>query len=52
MFNILNFEIVKRLEVRIKVVSGFDQVPAMMINDKMYGNLTPPGIAEILKSYA
>jgi NADH dehydrogenase/NADH:ubiquinone oxidoreductase subunit G len=35
-----------------KVVSGFDQAPAMMINDKIYGNLTPPVIAEILKSYA
>jgi len=32
-------------------IGACDQAPAMMINDKLYGNLTPPGIAEILKSY-
>jgi NADH:ubiquinone oxidoreductase subunit E len=32
-------------------IGACDQAPAMMINDKVYGNLTPAGIAEILKSY-
>jgi NADH:ubiquinone oxidoreductase subunit E len=32
-------------------IGACDQAPAMMINDRLYGNLTPAGIAEILKSY-
>ena len=32
-------------------IGACDQAPAMMINDKLYGNLTPEKIAEILKSY-
>jgi len=32
-------------------IGACDQAPAMMINDRLYGNLTPARIAEILKSY-
>jgi len=32
-------------------IGACDQAPAMLINDKLYGNLTPEGIAGILKSY-
>jgi NADH:ubiquinone oxidoreductase subunit E len=32
-------------------IGACDQAPAMLVNDKLYGNLTPAGIAEILKSY-
>ena len=35
----------------VSCIGACDQAPAMMINDKVYGNLTPPGIAEILKSF-
>lgn len=35
----------------VSCIGACDQAPAMMINDKVYGNLTPPGITEILKSY-
>jgi NADH:ubiquinone oxidoreductase subunit E len=35
----------------VSCIGACDQAPAMMINDKLYGNLTPAGIAEILKSY-
>ena len=35
----------------VSCIGACDQAPAMMINDKVYGNLTPSGIAEILKSY-
>lgn len=31
-------------------IGACDQAPAMMINDTLYGNLTPARIAEILKS--
>jgi len=32
-------------------IGACDQAPAMLINDKLYGNLTSEGIAGILKSY-
>lgn len=32
-------------------IGACDQAPAMLINDKLYGNLTAEGIAGILKSY-
>ena len=32
-------------------IGACDQAPAMMINDKLYGDLTAEGIAGILKSY-
>lgn len=32
-------------------IGACDQAPAMMINDRLFGNLTPARIAEILKSY-
>jgi len=32
-------------------IGACDQAPAMLINDTLYGNLTPARIAEILKSY-
>jgi len=35
----------------VSCIGACDQAPAMMINDKVYGNLTPAGIADILKSY-
>jgi NADH:ubiquinone oxidoreductase subunit E len=35
----------------VSCIGACDQAPAMMVNDKVYGNLTPAGIAEILKSY-
>ena len=35
----------------VSCIGACDQAPAMMVNDKLYGNLTPAGIAEILKSY-
>ena len=38
------------LEV-VGCIGACDQAPAMLINDKLYGNLTPEGIAGILKSY-
>jgi NADH:ubiquinone oxidoreductase subunit E len=36
----------------VSCIGACDQAPAMMVNDKLYGNLTPAVIAEILKSYA
>jgi NADH:ubiquinone oxidoreductase subunit E len=35
----------------VSCIGACDQAPAMLINDKLYGNLKPQGIAEILKSY-
>jgi len=35
----------------VSCIGACDQAPAMLINDKLYGNLKPEGIAEILKSY-
>jgi NADH:ubiquinone oxidoreductase subunit E len=35
----------------VNCIGACDQAPAMLINDKLYGNLKPEGIAEILKSY-
>jgi len=32
-------------------IGACDQAPAMMINDELYGNLTPDRVVEILKSY-
>jgi NADH:ubiquinone oxidoreductase subunit E len=32
-------------------IGACDQAPAMMVNDTLYGNLNPAGIAEILKSF-
>jgi len=32
-------------------IGACDQAPAMLINDRLYGNLTAEGIAGILKSY-
>ena len=34
----------------VNCIGACDEAPAMMINDKMYGGLTPAKIAEILKS--
>jgi NADH:ubiquinone oxidoreductase subunit E len=36
---------------QVGCIGACDQAPAMMINDRLYGNLTPAKIAEILKSY-
>jgi NADH-quinone oxidoreductase subunit E len=38
------------LEV-VGCIGACDQAPAMMINDTLYGKLTPARIAEILESY-
>ncbi len=35
----------------VNCIGACDQAPAMMINDTLYGDLTPARIAEILKSY-
>jgi NADH-quinone oxidoreductase subunit E len=35
----------------VNCIGACDQAPAMMINDTLYGNLTPAKIAEILSSY-
>ncbi len=35
----------------VSCIGACDQAPAMLINDKLYGNLTPERIAEILGSY-
>ena len=35
----------------VNCIGACDQAPAIMINDKLYGNLTPDRIAEVLKSY-
>jgi NADH:ubiquinone oxidoreductase subunit E len=35
----------------VSCIGACDQAPAMLINAKLYGNLRPAGIAEILKSY-
>ncbi len=35
----------------VSCIGACEQAPAMMINDEMYGNLTPTRISEILKSY-
>jgi NADH-quinone oxidoreductase subunit E len=32
-------------------IGACDQAPAMLINDKLYGNLTPERITEILSTY-
>jgi NADH:ubiquinone oxidoreductase subunit E len=32
-------------------IGACDQAPAMLIDDKVYGNLTPGKIGDILKSY-
>jgi len=36
---------------QVSCIGACDQAPAMMINDRLFGNLTPARIAEILKSY-
>ena len=36
---------------QVGCIGACDQAPAMMINDTLYGNLTPARIAEILKSF-
>jgi NADH:ubiquinone oxidoreductase subunit E len=36
---------------QVGCIGACDQAPAMMINDRLYGNLTPERIAEILKSF-
>jgi NADH:ubiquinone oxidoreductase subunit E len=36
---------------QVGCIGACDQAPAMMINDRLYGNLTSARIAEILKSY-
>jgi len=35
----------------INCIGACDQAPAIMINDQLFGNLTPDRITEILKSY-
>ena len=35
----------------VNCIGACDQAPAMMVNDTLYGNLTPARVAEILKSY-
>ena len=35
----------------VNCIGACDQAPAMMINDELYGNLTPAKIAEILGSF-
>ena len=35
----------------VNCIGACDQAPAMMINDRLHGNLNPDRIAEILKSY-
>jgi NADH:ubiquinone oxidoreductase subunit E len=35
----------------VSCIGACDQAPAMMINDKLYGDLTAEKIAGILKSY-
>ena len=35
----------------VSCIGACDQAPAMLVNDRLYGNLKPEGIAEILKSY-
>ncbi len=35
----------------VNCIGACDQAPAMLINAKLYGNLTPQRIVEILKSY-
>jgi NADH:ubiquinone oxidoreductase subunit E len=35
----------------VNCIGACDQAPAIMINDKMYGGLTPEKIAEILRSF-
>ncbi|MFA5066387.1 MAG: NAD(P)H-dependent oxidoreductase subunit E [Dehalococcoidia bacterium] len=36
---------------QVSCIGACDQAPAMMINDTLYGNLTPARIADILKSF-
>jgi NADH:ubiquinone oxidoreductase subunit E len=36
---------------QVGCIGACDQAPAMMINDTLYGNLTPAKIVEILKSF-
>lgn len=36
----------------VNCIGACDQAPAVMINDQLYGNLTPDRVAEILKSYS
>jgi NADH:ubiquinone oxidoreductase subunit E len=36
---------------QVSCIGACDQAPAMIINDRLFGNLTPARIAEILKSY-
>ncbi len=36
---------------QVGCIGACDQAPAMLINDTLYGNLTPARIAEILKSF-
>jgi NADH:ubiquinone oxidoreductase subunit E len=38
------------LEV-VNCIGACDEAPAMLVNDRLHGNLTPDGIVEILKSY-
>jgi NADH:ubiquinone oxidoreductase subunit E len=35
----------------VNCIGACDQAPAVTINDRLYGNLTPDRVAEILKSY-
>ncbi|MCX6006048.1 MAG: NAD(P)H-dependent oxidoreductase subunit E [Chloroflexi bacterium] len=35
----------------VNCIGACDQAPAMMINDTLYGNLTPAKIADILSTY-
>jgi NADH-quinone oxidoreductase E subunit len=35
----------------VSCIGACDQAPAMLINDKLYGNLTPESVAGILASY-
>lgn len=35
----------------VNCIGACDQAPAIMVNDQLYGNLTPHKVAEILRSY-
>jgi NADH-quinone oxidoreductase subunit E len=35
----------------VSCIGACDQAPAIMINDQLYGNLTPDRVAKILRSY-
>lgn len=36
----------------VNCIGACDQAPAMLVNDKVYGNLTPAKVPQILKEYA